>query len=228
MKALNPMRADERGVSSGSSSLSGSPLTRESDGRMLDGRQSTPRSNPPPVAAPWRGSSTSLALTRPAGHFATAPSAGSDEPGFPETCGKPDARPPASPTATPGTSARRSLCRATSRGAIKLRLRSLRQRRRIPLKFRLGLIEQRGQAGPGSPVANHPLPRGIAIQFGQERGQIRDEFFALGSREALNGGFDFLHRAHGGKLRLRRCGGKLPARRPPGHRSTTPIPQLCA
>ncbi len=124
-------------------------------------------------------------------------------------CGKPDAPPRGGWAVDPDRAARSSLCRAKSSRAIKLCVRSLRQGRRIPTIFCLRLIQQRAEGRPWTRVVDYPSPCRIAVQFGQKSGQIRDEFFAFGTRQALDGGFDFLRRAHGRRLRRRRHAGKL-------------------
>jgi len=112
--------------------------------------------------------------------------------------------------------------------ALKLRLRSLREGRRIPPGLGFRIVEQGAQRGPRTRVANDAVPRGIAVQLGQKRGQIRDEFFALRRKQGLNGGFDFLRCAHGGKLPA--CGsiGKLasggPSTKPPAPQSLVTSP----
>ena len=194
-----------RGDFHGASSTPG--LMRESGDQRFDGRQSTPRSNPPPVAARPPGSLTSPGPTRLADRCADAPDAGWDGPGFPEIFGKPAAPLRGGRAADPGRVARSWWCLAKSRRAVQFHVRSLRQGRGIPAIFNLCLIEQRAQSGAGTRLADDSFPRGIAIEFGQERGQIGDEFFALDAGKTLDGSFDFLHRAHGGRLSGgRRCG----------------------
>src|SRR6266542_3061805 len=100
-------------------------LTQESGDRTPDGRQSRPKSNRHPVARRPHGSSESLAPTRPANHFATAPNANSDGPGPREISGRPNVRLVEYQSVDSGRLARKPVCHARSRVAFKLRVRSL-------------------------------------------------------------------------------------------------------
>jgi hypothetical protein len=182
-------------------------LTLGSTDRTPGDRRSRPKSNRLLAAMPPRGNSTSLVRTRRAHHFAGAPDAGWDGQGSLETFGKRGARPPGCRAAVDYSIAKTSLCPARSRVAIELGVRSLREGRRIALKFRLRLVEERAQARARARVANNPLPRRVPVQFRQQRRQIRDQFLAICGRQTSDGGLDFLHRVHGCTvLRLHRPG----------------------
>jgi hypothetical protein len=188
-------------------------LTLEIGDRTHGDRQSRSKSNRLLAAMPPRGNSTSLGRTRRAHHFAGAPDAGWDGPGSLETSGKQGARPPGCRAAVDDSIAKTSLCPARSRVAIELGVRSLRKGRRIALKFRLRLVEERAQGRARARVADYPLPRRVAVQFRQERGQIRDQFLTICRSQISDGGLDFLHRVHGCTVLRLHGPGKFVSRR---------------
>ncbi len=184
-------------------------LTRESGDRTPDGCQSTPKSNRQPAARPPLANSTSLVLTRPADHFASAPDANSGGLGFLEISGRPNVRQFECQAAVPGRVARKPVCHASSRMAFKLRVRSLGKRLRISAIFHFHLIQQGAQSRARARVPENPFPGGISVQLGEKSGQIRDELGTLRRRQTLDRHLDFLRRAHGDKLRCRRRLDKL-------------------
>ena len=197
-------------------------LTLGTGGQTPDGYRSKPKSSPRPGAARRRDSSRSRGPTTRAGHFEAFPSAGWDGLGSVETCGRRAGPPVEYRKATPGRAARNLLCLARSRLAIKLGIHRFRVGRRVALMSGLGVIEQRAQGRARARVTDNPFPGCVAIHFWQEPRQIRDEFLAIRRRQVADGCFDFLQRAHGGRLR----GPESPRKRSTRNAATAPVRRL--
>src|SRR5437667_10953833 len=188
-------------------------LTRESGDRKPDDRQSIPKPIRHLAARLPRGSSTSLAPTRPADRFAAAPDANSVELRPPGICGRPNERRVEYHVAVPDRVARKRVCHATSRAAIELRVRSFGKRHGISARFPLNLIQQRAQGRAWARVPDDALPRGVAVQLGEQSRQIRDEPGTLCRSQTLDCRFDFLYGTHAANLPCTPGPGK-PASRP--------------
>jgi hypothetical protein len=178
-------------------------LTLESADQTSDDRQSISKSNCRLGATRRRDSSTLPLPTRREGHFVIFPNAGWDGLGFLGTYGKPCARLAEFRAAIHGRVAKNRLCPARSRMAIELRLRSVRECRRVSLVFCFGLVEKRTQCGSGSRIADNSLPGSITVQLRNKRSQFASQFLTLGRREFLNRGLDLWHSAHSIKLTCR-------------------------
>ncbi len=184
-------------------------VTPGSGGRTLGGRQSTPKASRLPAAVLRRDSFASHARTKLAGRCASVPDADSGVPVLLETCGKSSGRPVECQAAVAGRVAKRSVCRAKSRMAVKLGVRRLRAVRRILPIFRFGLIQQRAQSRTWAWVADDAFPRSIAIQLRQQGRQTPQQFLAFLRRESLDRFLDLLHRAHASKVPRARHDGKF-------------------
>ena len=197
-------------------------LTLGTGGQTPDGYRSKPKSSPRPGAARRRDSLRSRGPTKRAGHFEAFPGAGRDGPDSVEICGRRAGPPVEHRRATPGRAARNLRCRARSRLAIELGIHGFRSGRRIALISGLGLIEQRAQGWARARVSDDPFPGRVAIHFRQEPGQIRDELLAISRRQVADGCFDFLQRAHVGRLRRP----ESPRKRSTRNAATAPVRRL--
>jgi hypothetical protein len=64
---------------------------------------------------------------------------------------------------------------------------------------RLSLVQQSGKLRPRARIAYNSVPCHVAVQFGQKKRQILDQFFAFNRRKRANRSFDFMGGAHSGK-----------------------------
>ncbi len=175
-------------------------LIPESGGQTLGDRQSTPRASRLPAAALPRDSFASLARTRLASRCANVPDAGSGGLDPPETCGKSSGRPLAVQAAVAGRVAKRLVCPAKSRAAVKLDLRGRRAAGRIPPVFRFRLVQQCAQIGTRTWVLNDAFPCRVPIQLWQHAWKTSHQLLALVGGKSLNGCRDFLGGAHAQSL----------------------------
>jgi hypothetical protein len=180
----------------------------ENADRTPDDRRSTPRSIRLRAAAPPRGSSKSIAQPMLADHSAIAPDVDLDGMGFREICDRQGERLLECRAAVPCTVARKLACLGKSRLAVKLFARGFHECRWIAPILRCRIVEKRAQGRTRARVLHNPFPGRITVQLRKKSRQIRDELCALGRRQTLDGGFDFLYRTHSQKLRDRRSVGK--------------------
>jgi hypothetical protein len=183
-------------------------VSRENPDRMSDDRQSKPRSNPPLVEGPRHGNSAISAPTRHADHFEAVPNADSGVQDSAGICDRLNVPHPEYREAVCDRVARTSVCRAKSRVAIKLGVRSLTKNSwRLP-GLRFSLIQQPAQRRTWTRIPNDFFPCRIAIQFGEERWKVGDQPGTFIGRQLLNSCFDFGQGAHDGNLRCHDKPGK--------------------
>jgi hypothetical protein len=102
------------------------------------------------------------------------------------------------------TASRRGVCREGSRWTVELFRRGFAKNTPATLQRRIGLVQEGAEGRTRTRVAEEPLPGAVAIQLGQQRREIGDQFAPLRRGESEDGGLDFLHRTHEGRLACHR------------------------
>ena len=129
-------------------------------------------------------------------HSANAPGEGQGETDSPETSCMPGGRQLGWQEEAFGTAARTLLSHERSRLALEFLVGCFRARGWTEVILGFCSIQQLTQSRPGPGVMDKPLPRSIAVQFGEQSGNLRNQFFPLVGGKALNGGLNLLNSAH--------------------------------
>jgi hypothetical protein len=105
-------------------------------------------------------------------------------------------RPFAPLKATPHTFSRTGVLPSNSRVPFEIAILDFRKFFRVFGKLSLYFVNQSGESGPRSWVANHSFPGGLRIKLWQQIGQRSCQLLLLQRREFSDRFFNFFHRAH--------------------------------